>query len=522
MKNLLNFWKFFLLCTVFITNSIFSRELTFLPTYVIGTAPENLTTKDRLEEGISELLAFYATDQFEVEATDFDKLRNYLDSDEEEKNRKPSRSQINGVCSEFEPDYIVHSEIDFESTPVIITEIINCRGKVIYSSENQLGTDFYAGMQKHAQKAFAFLNPKSKKDPLRYGSNKKEFIFAIDTSGSIASDTKLLIDYINSITGTPNIAIGLIVIQSKGVKVTKPSFDHSEVRNQLSKITLGGTLNLETLSTWLLKARQEIAESKISKRNVILLTDATGGGDPYKFISALQTYKQIGFQVHLVTGSFFDFKEFGNYRKAARATGGDLYQLTHFRKVGTPSGFKTVYLYDRTIYVDDSGLEYPSDLNLSSLDKISEFTMNSLVPYPHPSNMADVYLKSTKQKSIELTPIKSNVNSVVDRIINSGNAYTNLKAYRKVLIKAGSTSVWVYLKDIEQELLNKEISVKLFVKKDLQSSLGFSNIPEESFVHVGSTPLLLVLSPKEIKYYLHTLKKDSLTCFMKGKVLEIK
>ena len=71
-------------------------------------------------------------------------------------------------------------------------------------------------------------------------------------------------------------------------------------------------------------------------------------------------------------------------------------------------------------------------------------------------------------------------------------------------------------------MVGKDVGIKTVFKKDTRSSLGFSNIPEESEVYNSSIPLLLNLSPMEIKYNLNYGLKDTITCFIKGKVVEIK
>ncbi|MCB1177549.1 MAG: hypothetical protein KDK36_08240, partial [Leptospiraceae bacterium] len=230
----------------------------------------------------------------------------------------------------------------------------------------------------------------------------------------------------------------------------------------------------------------------------------------------------MDYDINLITGSFFDHQNFNTYKKAARSTAGELHQITHARRVGTSEGYKSIYLYDRLLFVNDSGLVNFNNVDFDSMERLKDSTVNSLVPFPHPSNMVDIYLKSTKLKSLELGPIESNVDLIVDKIVHSSSAFSNLKTYRKALIQTGKTSVWVYLNEADDDLVGKDVGIKTVFKKDTRSSLGFSNIPEESEVYNSSIPLLLNLSPMEIKYNLNYGLKDTITCFIKGKVVEIK
>lgn len=66
-----------------------------------------------MSSGVSELIGYYATENFVVETSDTDKLKVYLSELSEEMDRKPSRSLLNGICEEFGSDFIIKPEINF-------------------------------------------------------------------------------------------------------------------------------------------------------------------------------------------------------------------------------------------------------------------------------------------------------------------------------------------------------------------------------------------------------------------------
>lgn len=142
MKKIILFILFTLLST-----TLFAREVTFLPAYVVGEEPPALKKKDNLSTGVSELIAYYANENFIVEVSDPDKVKTFVNELGEEMDRKPSSVLLNGVCEEFSSDFIVKTEINFESNISILSEVYNCRGKVVASNESLFKDNFYLAME---------------------------------------------------------------------------------------------------------------------------------------------------------------------------------------------------------------------------------------------------------------------------------------------------------------------------------------------------------------------------------------
>lgn len=522
--NLFSLGQFYMIVTgLFLVSfsELMAREISFLPTYIIGDSPVYLQKKDNVSEGLSDLIAFYAKENFEVDASDSDKLRNFLESMEETPEKKASKELISGVCGEFDSDYVVKSEMDFSGDPVIQTITYNCKGKPIYTTESVLQGDFYLGIEKHVLKTFTYLSPKRKKSRDKYKDENIELVYAIDLSGSLAKDAETLLGYIKGLIGSDT-SIGLVLIGDKDVKVVKPSRDHEKLKAEIGRIRFGGEISIEKLTSSLIKVKGELAFGTNKNRRFILVTDAQAGdGDPYKLVSTLQSIAQIGFQTFLVTGSYFDYKMTGTYRKAARSTGQDLQQIMHFIKVGTMKGYKTIYLYDRKVYIDPTGKINPSDLDFKELIQIPEGTLYKLVSFPHPNNLVDLFIGYTGEKVIEQGQVSSNISAVVDRLTNESTKEIG-KVNRKVLIKVGGKSIWMPMKAISEQYIDQDVGIRAVFKKQFNNSNGYTNIPEETVVYKDTVPLLLVLEPNEIKNYLYNSNKDFIVCFIKGKILEIK
>ena len=521
VKFLAFLYIFTLVTNLLISNKLEAREISFIPSYVIGESPLFLQKKDNVSEGLADLIAFYAKENFEIDVTDSDKVRNYIESQEETPDKKPSRELISGICGEFESDYIVKSEIDFSGDPVIQTVTFNCKGKPIYTTESVLQGDFYLGIEKHVIKTFSYLTPKKKKNKEIYKEEDIEIVYAIDLSGSFAKDAQTLISYIKGLLGS-DMSIGLVLLGDKNVKVIKPSRDHEKLREELNRIRFGGELNIEQLSASLIKSKVDLAFGNHKNRRFILYTDATAQeGDPYKLVSTLQSVAQLGFQTFLVTGSYFDFKMTGIYRKAARSTAQDLQQIMHYVKIGTMKGYKTIYLYDRKVYVDQTGKINPGDLDLKELTQIPEGSIYKMVSFPHPNNLIDIFVGYTGEKVIEQGQLSSNISTVTDRLTNQSTRDSG-RMSKKVLIKVGNKSIWLQMKNISEQNLNQEVGIRAVFRKQFNSAIGYINVPEETVVYADNVPLLLVLETVEIKNYLYNSNKDFVTCFLKGKILEIK
>lgn len=506
---------------VFVLNTtLFAREVTFLPAYVVGEEPPALKKKDNLSTGVAELIGYYANENFIVEVSDPDKVKTYISELGEEMDRKPSKSLLNGVCEEFSSDFIVKSEINFDTSISILSEVYNCRGKVIASNESLFKDNFYLAMEKHTKKTLSFLVPKNKTNTKFDPNGEEEIIFLFDLSGSLTREVKAAINYIQSITGSKNLSLGAVLVGENFIKIIKPSLNHSKLKEELSRIKQGGDIGLDRITQGLVKVRAEFGQTKIAKKKFIIITDAkSNSSSDYGYLSAVQGVKELGYNTYIVTGSFFDFKSMSLHKKAAKSGGNNLQQITHFQKVGTVQGYKTIYLYDRNIYYDESEQINPKELDLKEMAVLEEGRVLGKVDFPHPDNMADVFEKVQGVRLIEKQTIKSNIEIIIEKIVQSKFGKINF-AGNKVLIKAGATSFWLTLNSTQESLENQDVSIKASFVKDEFSANGFTNIPSETVLVKENIPKLLVLEPAQIRNFLKT--NGSFTCFVSGKVLEIK
>lgn len=505
---------------LFFNLSLFAREITILPAYVVGDEPAALKKKDNLSSGVSELIGYYATENFVVETSDTDKLKVYLSELSEEMDRKPSRSLLNGICEEFGSDFIIKPEINFAEKISILSEVYNCRGKVIASNESLFTDNFYFAMEKHTKKTLSFLVPKNKSVSNIDSSSEEEIVFLLDLSGSLTREIKATVNYLLSITGSKNFSMGAILVKENSIKIIKPSFNHKELKKELEKIKIGGDIGLDRVIQGLVKARSELGTSKLKQKKLIILTDAKSNTDhDYGYLSAVQTMREIGYNTFIVTGSFFDYKSMNLHKKAAKSSGNNLQQIIHAQTVGTIKGTKTIYLYDRNIYWDDSISPNLKDLDFKELATIEEGKVLNTVDFPHPDNMSYVYEKIQAQKLIEKNQISSNVTNIIEKLVQNKAGALSYSG-GKILIKTGSVSFWLILNAIDESLEGTDLNFRATFIKDEFSPNGFTNIPSETSIYKDNIPKLLVLEPSQIRNFLKSNNK--FTCFVSGKILEIK
>ncbi len=509
--------KFSLYILFFFIVGLHSREITFLPSSVSGVEPASLKKKDKLDTGLSELVSYYAKENFLVDISEFDKVKSFISEQTIELNRKPSKLFLSRICEEFSSDFIAHSEVIFDDKISFFTEVYSCRGKVISSHESIIEKDFYNNLEKHTKKAFSFLTPKTKDKILYESSNKDEIIFCLDLSGGLSRELKDIFDYIETLS-IRDVAIGLVAISNSETKIIKPNFNHKELLTTIKYLKFSGEVGLDRITSGLLKAKSELLSSKIKTRKFIFFTDVKSNKDSDStYISALQGIRELGFQISLISGSYFDFKSVSLHKKASRSVSSkDYTNLIHSQMIKTSRGNKTLFLKDRIIYIEDGEKNNFEDLEFNSMQKIEENRVFTIVDSIHPSNISEIYSKLVSPVT-EKFSIKSNIKLELDKALS--NKTTNWSGV-KVLISMGSTSFWLNFNSLPDSYIDQEIAIRTSFIKDNFSSSGVNNIGKETEVYTEDVPKLLILEPKQIKNFVNN--NSVFQCFVKGRVLEIK
>jgi hypothetical protein len=506
---------------IFFLSSVYAREITFLPTYISGTEPESLKKKDKLEYGFTDLTAFYAKENFFVDISEPDKVKSYFEETTLELNRKPSKLLISRTCEEFSSDYISRNEVSFDKTIVVLTEIYNCRGKLVTSHETMIQNDFYRSLENHIKKSFNFLTPKTKHLTKYNLQNKQEIIFFLDLSGALHSEINEIISLLESITGNPNYFIGLVAVSENKIKIIQPSSNHKQLKSELKNLKFSGDISLERLTSGLIKAKMELVDSKMKSRKFFIITDAKSNKqNDSAYLTAMQSLNEIGYKIQIFTGSFFDHKSFSLHKKASRiGKAKDISQIIHFQTIQTKLGMKTVFLFDQNIYSEEGERSNLQDLNLKDLSKVEEGKLFSYADYPNPRNFTDIYSKSKNLPILEKFQLKSNIRQLVEQSLTSNSSSPEWSG-SKALLKVGGTSFWIQLKSISEDFIDKEVTLRATFIKDDFTSTGINNVAAETEIYTEQVPKLLVLEPKQIRNFLES--KSNFNCFVTGKILEIK
>ncbi|MCB1192932.1 MAG: VWA domain-containing protein [Leptospiraceae bacterium] len=516
IKSLLPFIIFFLSINV-----LFSKEVTFLPSYIVGEPPKVLKAKDNLKSGIAELTAFYAREHFYIDITNFSEIKNFILESKETTDKRPTKTFLSRVCSEFETDYLVRSEVDFGHVYSISTEVYNCQGETLFAREDFLKNKFYEGIESHIQKILHFFPPREGyKKNLYEQSEEQEYIFAIDLSGSLSNEVKGVLNYIQKILGNSKLAIGAILIQQNKIQIFNPDFNHTKLRKELLSVRYGGDVYLKNIATAVQKFKRQYKPSRAKSRKFILVSDALPENSSDNSLSfAVASLRSMGLPVSILTGSFFSHRVMSLYKQAANQTGSPLYQITHAQTIGTGQGYRTIYLHDTHVYYEDSSQVDINRTDFKKLQKLEESDVYSKVDFLHPGNMLYVYSNTTKDKVLEKGKMLSNVTEQFESILESQNGKMKTKS-PKVLLKSDGFSYWLNVKSLNHSFINKEVFIKTTFINDSFSSTGFTNLPNDTYIYNENVPKLLVMSSKEIG---NSLKNNKhFTCFIRGVILEMK
>lgn len=510
----------FLILLLYWVLPIQSGELTFIPAYISGNPPETLANKDNLSNGIAQLGTFYARENLNTKVTNFDEVKKFIYSSNFSPNKKPDRNILSSICSEFDSDYIIKSEVDFSNRANILTEVYNCKGNLINSHDSSVDLDLFDGFESNIVSALNFLPKKSgSKKATIVNEDIKEVIFVLDLSGSLSREIQSSARFIQSLVDDPNYSVGLLLVSSKKNQFIRPEIRSKKVSNALSQLKFLGEVNPKQLYNGLATIKNNYTKkNKLGK--IIIITDTVlTTENNSEFYSAVQNLKQVHYDVHLITGSFFNNKSLALHEKVARAGGNELHKITNYQKIGTTNGFRIVYLHDHSIYFSEG--EKPRKLyRLEELVQVDHRFIYSTSKFPHPENMSDIYAKASKEKIIERGKIQSNIDDILQRLITSNKS---IKATtKKILLKTLSKTIWINVASTKGVKLNKEIFIRTTFIKDKYSSTGFSNLPNETLIYKEDVPRLLVFTPSELAKYFRENSVSYRYGFIKGTVMDMR
>lgn len=510
----------FLVCILLYTPVLFSGDLAFFPVHVNGDLPAEWKNEEKLDYKLSSLFSFYARDNFVIEVADVSKLQQWMEAGKVLRGKKLERSTISGICQGLDVSYVVWSELDFVKRPYLVTELYNCSGTVINRKEGFLYGEIYSDLEDSLKTLLQMFPPRLKKElSSESKESKKELIFALDLSGSFMREIQAIRPYIRKVIRNQNIPVGLLLFGPAGTTYISPTYETKKIEEALKAIRYGGEVTANHIINGLHKLRGSAAGLE---GEVILLTDVKlKSSEIYNLQSGILSVKQLGYSIKIVSNSSGNNQSLRALKRAAGASGTPLQAITSFKKVGTNKGYRMIFLKDNQIYFNKRSGVNPGIIDTNNLESIEESRIYAYADYPHPNNMVAIYSKVTGEKILEVGNLQSDVSFLLENLTRSLFG-SDLQSWKKVLIKTGHYSSWIYLGSIQPSLVGKLVTFKTTFQVDKTSSSGYTNVPSDTHLHSGEIPELLLLKPSEIRSYLKTHSGKKLSCFIKGTVLEIR
>jgi hypothetical protein len=135
--------------------------------------------------------------------------------------------------------------------------------------------------------------------------------------------------------------------------------------------------------------------------------------------SVISGFARMGYNVNIIIGTVFEHQDISAHRKAASGSGGNLYQLIFYQKIGTMKEYKTLILNNRSIYIDPSNTMKPSSDDFKNLAKIDEGRIYAKYSFASPENMAEIYNDFYGEKILEKGKIISNLRVNLEKLFYS-------------------------------------------------------------------------------------------------------
>ncbi|NUM42124.1 MAG: hypothetical protein HUU45_10910, partial [Leptospiraceae bacterium] len=316
---------------------IFASEIAFLPVILRKDFSENNRIHNISEISLAELSGFYAEENFLI---DVSKIKNYS-------NLLPktfSKQFLSNKCTELEADYLFLSEVEITDSTSISSRVYNCRGRFVSQNDTVIRADFFNSFEKHIRKTLNFLPEKKKSEPI-HGLEKEEIFFLIDPSPGFMEERQNLESLIREIKDISNVSIGLIFPSRKKPKFISPSIGNSEVLNNLANFHKE-KIFLEDVRDSIFYSFRNLQESKTKNKKFIIATGSKPKSDPFDFSEVVSSLTRLDYEVYIITGSYFDSTIMEIYKKAGRKNKNGLQYITHYQKLGSSDGLKTIFIND--------------------------------------------------------------------------------------------------------------------------------------------------------------------------------
>lgn len=356
------------------------------------------------------------------------------------------------------------------------------------------------------------------------GSSAGDFVFLVDTSGSMATDLSDFAAAIGAVKDNmpASSRVGGIFLEAGGKQDNVPlSTDWRSFSNLVRSKRAFGDVTMEAVERALVTV-EELREWR-GDRRLIVLTDAATKGRRNEFEMRLRRLRSKGVQVSLLSLAGQDQESRLEWARLSRSLGLGDPAVAYGRRVGFLDGF-SIYL------VQTGGRFFRADKDVTpdiirNNPRMEDLRAIETVQYPRGSlNLTDLpskYAETERLKLGGLGPIVSGLEQRLQKEIRIGSPTKAGSA--RVLLKNQGQSFWISVSgDSARELSmsrGKSLYVGMSLKMEDRGGERLANDPDRVYIKAqGNVPRLLTvgwgdllearsINPEDIWFVLSEIKE---------------
>jgi hypothetical protein len=512
--------KLILLFFVYSIN-LFSNEIIYLPAEVKGSIPKRIESVTFYQKELGTLSNFYLTENFIVETTSQKVLSDFLQRNPELISFRTIKTNYKKICEEFGVNYVAKDFFAFGDVTVVGTDLYNCLSGDIDRFQTKLEKMPEIDLEDHIKKGFKFLRVRAQQDRKLINEHILINVF-LDGSGPLQTEKETIQKFLMKYVDQQNVSLGIIHLSQNKEEVLKPISTEPQKKKFIQDLKYRGINDLNNISQSILNLKKISPLRPTDQMYNIFFISSQYHKYDITLDSLLREYSNLGYKNIIISGNFYDTLTNINLKKLSNSVNSEYFEITHHQKVEFSDQIFSLFLKENNIYVNESENDSPPfDFNQTTWKKIP---LRDLLVYSeniNQYNFSEVFSKYMSKKIIKKEELKSDLEYYLDNLLNR-NSYSLLPTTKLLIQK--DIPIWISLKKIETDFNEEYVTIKTMMKKDNQSSTGYSNIyPLTSVLKPTAVyPKLLDFGHSSILEFFKNYPNKNLKVFVSGKILETK
>ncbi len=509
--------QIFLIVSLFLLPKIaFAREITVLPSQISGLIPNEFGTESEAKLEIPRLTRHFLRKNFFTELTDGKLIESKFYEDFQFGDIQLEKS-ASTLCLEWDSQFLVQDLVDFGNPTLVKTLIYNCKSAGLQTIQSKLISNFLVSYEKHNEKCFRFLPPRSSEKRIQKIANH-EIYFFFDIHSSYAYYKKDFVKSIQSLSNRNGLFLGLVTVKKDKVQFITPSTEHNEILRTIIDMTWQGTNQPDSVLGAIQSLRTRLNSGKMDSRKVFFLLSSSVKSKSNQIIQTINDLRQSNVESIIIIPNHSDFPTIREIQRIGRSTGSKVVGITEYQKLGTPDGYETIYLNQFTLYSSTEPMIPPFDWKAKSITGFDASLVRAAVDSVNPYNMHEAYSKITEKRVLEKEEVQTDITSLIE--VETSLLPKDTDRYQSVLFSSNGEAIWLQLPVDLQLPTGKQITIQSTFVLDPLSSSGVRNIPYETQLLKTTQiyPRSLTLSPSKIKKTIELLKQSEMNIYLPGKI----